>query len=151
MEGKDCLRPLGKKSYNELGKTVSLMLRMCRPIFGSWKSVLFESEFCVTKGIIEFEAKSVNAASLFQKRSYWSKKAPGDLIGTNFEGKEVGDVGIIEARNEDNKLFKIFCMKDMDYVITIMASWMTLHELEGARTRTDFIDSSRTKNTKHPK
>ena len=32
-EGKDLPGPLGKKKYNELGKTVSLMLRMCRDIF----------------------------------------------------------------------------------------------------------------------
>ena len=51
-------------------------------------------------------------------------------------------------RNEDNKLFKIFCMKDPDYVMKIVASWITLDELEGARTRRYFIDSSGTKETK---
>ena len=39
-------------------------------------------------------------------------------------------------------------MKDMDYVMKAMTSWMTLDELEGARTRRDFIDSSGTKETK---
>ena len=56
---------------------------------------------------------------------------------------------MIEVRTEDNKLFKIFCMKETDYVVKIMASWMTLDQLEGARTIRDFIDSSGTEQTKH--
>ena len=54
----------------------------------------------------------------------------------------------MKTRTEDNKLFKIFCMKDPDYVMKIISSWMTLDELEGASTRRDFIDSSGTKETK---
>ena len=53
---------------------------------------------------------------------------------------EVGYVGMIEVITEDNKLFKIFFMKYPDYVMKIMAIWMTLDELEGSRTRIDFID-----------
>ena len=52
---------------------------------------------------------------------------------------------MIEARTEYNKLFKIFFMKDPDYVMKIMASWVALSELERSRTRRDFIDSSGTK------
>ena len=55
---------------------------------------------------------------------------------------------MIDVRTEDNKLFKIFCMKYPDYVMKIVASWITLDELEGARTRRYFIDSSGTKETK---
>ena len=53
-----------------------------------------------------------------------------------------------EARTEDNKFLKTFLMKDPDYVMQIMASCMALDELEGVRTRRDFIDSSGTKDTK---
>ena len=55
---------------------------------------------------------------------------------------------MIEARTEDNKLFEMFCMKDMDCAMKIMASWMTLDELDSARTRRYFIDISGTKDTK---
>ena len=51
-------------------------------------------------------------------------------------------------RTEDNKLFKTFCMKDPDYVMKIMVSWMTLDELEGARTRRYFIARSGKKGSK---
>ena len=39
-------------------------------------------------------------------------------------------------------------MKEPYYVMKIMVSWMTLDELEGARKRRDFIDSSKAKDTK---
>ena len=39
----------------------------------------------------------------------------------------------------------MFFMKDPDYVMHIVASWMTLDKLEGGKIRRDFIDSSGTK------
>ena len=44
-------KQLVQKEHNESRKTVSLMLRMCRPIFGSGKAVDLDIEFCVSKGI----------------------------------------------------------------------------------------------------
>ena len=111
VEGNDLSQPLGQKEYNKLGKTERLMSRMCRPIFGSGNAVVLDSGFCVAKGITEIESKGVYAGALIKKQSYWPKGVPGDLIDTHFEDKEVGDVGMIEARTEDKKLFRIFCMK----------------------------------------
>ena len=121
---------------------------MCRPIFVSGDDVVLDSVFCVTKVIADIEAKGFYAAALIKKRRYWPKGVPGDLLDTHFEDKEFGDVGIIEARNEDNKLFKVFFMKDPDYVMKIMVSWRTLDELEGETTRRDFIYNSGKKDTK---
>ena len=111
-------------------------------------AVVLNSEFCAAKVITEFEYKGVYVSALIKKRSYLPTGVPGDLIDTHFEDREVDDVGIIEARTEDNKLFKIFCMKEPYYVMKIMESWMTLDELEGASTRRVFIDKSRTKDKK---
>ena len=44
------------------------------------------------KGITELKAKVVYALYLIKKRRYWPKGVPGDLIDTNFEDNEVGDV-----------------------------------------------------------
>ena len=66
-----------------------------------------------------------------QNRRYWLKGFPSDLIVTHFEDKEVGDFGVIEARTEDNRLLKIFDMKETDYVMKIMENWMAPYELEG--------------------
>ena len=84
LEDKDCPRPLGQKQYNKLGKTVSLMLRICRPIFGSGKAVGLGSGFFVTKGITYIEAKGVYAESLIKKWHYWYKLVPDELIDTYF-------------------------------------------------------------------
>ena len=54
----------------------------------------------------------------------------------------------MKTRTEDNKLFKMFCMNDPDYAMKVLASWMTIDELEGARKREYFIDSSGKKDTK---
>ena len=92
MEDKDHPGPIVQKEYNEFVKAVSLMLRMCKPIFGSRKAVVLDSGFCVAKGITDLEAKVVYAAYLIKKWCYCPKGFPGDLIDTQFEDKEVGDV-----------------------------------------------------------
>ena len=63
------------------------MLRMCGPIFGSGKTVVLYSGFCVAKGITELKAKGVYVAYLIKKRRYWPKRDPGDFIDTHFEDK----------------------------------------------------------------
>ena len=148
MEGKDRPQQLVQKEYNELGKIVSLMLRMCRPIFGSGKAVVLDRGFCVANDITEIKAKGVYVAALIKKRHYWPKVVTIDLIDNQFEDKEVGDVGIIEARSEDNKLFKILFMEYPDCAMKITANWMTLDKLEGENTKRYFADNSRTKETK---
>ena len=55
---------------------------------------------------------------------------------------------MIEAITEDNMLLKIFFMKDPDYVMKIIVSWIALDELEIANPRRGFIDSRGTKETK---
>ena len=55
---------------------------------------------------------------------------------------------MINSRTEDNNLFRIIFMIELDYVMKIIASYMTIDELEGAKTRREFIDSSGTKETK---
>ena len=84
------------------------MLRMCRIIFGSVKAVVLDSGFCDAKVITDIEAKIVYSAALINKRNYWLKGVTGDPIDDKFEDKEVGDVVMIEAITEDNRLFKIF-------------------------------------------
>ena len=54
---------------------------------------------------------------------------------------------MIESRTDDNKLFKIIFMKETDYVMKIVMSWMNLEELEGENTRRYFMERSGTKET----
>ena len=82
----------GTKQHQELGKTVGLMLRMCKTIFGSGKDVVFDSGFCVAKGFVELEDRGVYGGAMIKKRQYWPRNVPGDDIDKHFEGKEVGAV-----------------------------------------------------------
>ena len=68
MEGNDRPNELGKKKWEEMGKTVGLMLRMCEPIFSTGNCVVLESGFCVSKGIIALLEVGVYAAALIKKR-----------------------------------------------------------------------------------
>ena len=87
------------------------MLKMCGPIFLLGKAVVLDSGFCVTKSIKELKEKGVYMENLIKKWRYWSKVVTSDLFDNHFEDKYVGDVGMVDARTEDNKLFKIFCIK----------------------------------------
>ena len=68
MEGKDSPQQIGKKEYNEVGKTLSLILRMCRHIFGPRNAVVLYSGFFVAKGITYIKSKGVNVVYLIKKR-----------------------------------------------------------------------------------
>ena len=71
VEGKDRPKELGQKKYSELGRTVGLMLRMCKTLYGTGKAVVMDSGLCVSRGIVELERKGVYGASLIKKKNYW--------------------------------------------------------------------------------
>ena len=58
------------------------MVRMCKPIFGTWKTVVLYSGFCVAKFITELKAKGFYEGDLINKRCHLPKGVPGDLIDT---------------------------------------------------------------------
>ena len=83
----------------------------------------------------------VYAAALITKRKYWPKDVPGDAIEEYFADKDVTHVDMLEAITEEGpegKAFKIFCFKEPEYVMKIMATWMTLEELDRADTRQEY-------------
>ena len=44
-----------------------MMLRMCKPIFGSGKDVGFDRGFCVAKGVVELEDRCEYGGALSKK------------------------------------------------------------------------------------
>ena len=89
VEGKYRPTELGKNKWEELGKTVGLMLRICEPAFSSGKCVVIDSGFFVSKGITDLLEVGVYAAALIKKRKYWPKGVPGDSIDQYFGGSTV--------------------------------------------------------------
>ena len=115
MEGKDRPTELGKKKWEETGKTFGLMLQMFEPIFSSGKCVVIDSGFFVSKRITALLEVGVYAAALIKKRKYWPKGVPGDAIEVYFADKDLTHVDMLEAITEEvpeGKAFKIFCFKE---------------------------------------
>ena len=97
VEGKDRQTQLCKKKWEELEKTVGLMLRMCKIIFSTGKCVVLDSGFCVSKGITALLKFGVYAAALIKKNKYCTKGVPGDAIDQYFADKDVTYVYMLEA------------------------------------------------------
>jgi hypothetical protein len=131
VEGKDRPPELGQPEHNtSLGKTVGLMLRMCQSIYHSGKLVILDSGFCVLKGIIELKKVGVFASALIKKRRYWPKDVDGDAIHDHFAAKDVGDVDAWPGEL-DGVRFHLFCMKEPDYVMSLMSTYGTTSPKHG--------------------
>ena len=133
VEGEDRPKQLGPKIHSELGRTFGLML-----LFSTGKAVVIDSGLCVANFIFALAAKGVYAVALIKKRRYWPKSVAGDLIEQNFAYKEVGGVDMLEASTEDGKPFRVFFLKYPEYVMKVMASWMTLDDMKGGKTRCNY-------------
>ena len=124
VEGKD--EPSEKpKEFSEKGKTVSLLLRLTKKLWGTGKVVVLDSGFCVLQGLIELKKKGVFAASLIKKRRYWPKYIEGDKLKAHFENKPVGYSDAIKGMLDDVP-FYVFGMKEPDYVLLFMSTYGTL-------------------------
>ena len=83
----------------------------------------------------------VYAAALIKNRKYWPKGVPGYAIDQYFAEKDITYVdmfGDITEEGPEGKAFNVFCFKEPEYVMKIMATWMTLEELDGADTRREY-------------
>ena len=60
-----------------MGSIVSLVLMICKTIFGVGKAVVFYSGFCVSKVISEKKSKVIYAGDLIKKQLYYPKGGPG--------------------------------------------------------------------------
>ena len=94
---------------------------------------MLDSGFCVSKGITALLEFGVYTSALIKKRKYCPKGVSGDVIDEYFAEKDVTHVDMLEAITEEvpeGKAFKIFCFKEPEDVMKIMATWITLEELD---------------------
>ena len=137
VEGKDAPRELGPKRFEELGKTVGLLLRLTESLWGTAKTVILDSGFCVLKGIVELKKKGVYASALIKKRKYWPKHIRGDDIKKHFEDKEIGAADAWQGEMEGVP-FHVFGMKDTDYVMSLMSTYGTLNDTNCRESARDY-------------
>lgn len=141
VEGKDTPKQALPKTFSEMGKTVGLLLRLTKPLWGSSKVVVLDSGFCVLKGIAELRKKGVFAAALVKKRRYWPKHIKGEAIKTHFQDKEVGTVDAMKGELDSVKV-ELHCLKEPDYTMTLMSSYGTLELIGEQKSRTYIQDNN---------
>ena len=100
MDGKDRPTQFCPKKWEELGKTVGLIIRMCELIFSTVKCVVIDSGFFVSKGITALLHFGVYAAALIKKCKYWPKGVMGDAIDQYFADKNITYVDMLDAITE---------------------------------------------------
>lgn len=132
VEGKD--QPgERRKEFDELGKTVGLLMRLTRPIWTTGKVIVLDSGFCVLRAIIEIFKVGVFASALIKKRKYWPKDVPGEDIKRYFDDKPIGVTNRLPGITSDNVKFDIFAMKEKEYVSMFMSTYGALVENEGQK------------------
>jgi hypothetical protein len=77
VEGKDEPIQGRRKEFDELGKTVGLLLCLTKTIWGTVKVVVLDSGFCVLQGIVELKKRGVFAAVLIKKTPLLAKTYSG--------------------------------------------------------------------------
>jgi hypothetical protein len=140
-EGKDTPAQRPAKEFDDLGKTVGLLLRLTRGIWGSGRVIILDSGFCVLLGIIWLRVKGLFASALIKKRKFWPKFVPGEDIIRHFDDRHVGTVDALRGVM-NGKPFHIYAMKEPDYVMQLMSTYGTLERLGDDRIR-ELSDRSR--------
>ena len=84
--------------FDEIVNTVVTILRRTRPIWNCVKMVIMDSDFCVTKGLVELRKKGVFGSALIKKRIYCPENIKGDAIYAPLFLKEVGNVDTVKKK-----------------------------------------------------
>ena len=67
-EGKDRPQNLGHKEFNNIGKTMGILLRLTKPVWSTGKVFVLDSGgFCVLQAIVEFKKRGLFVAALIKK------------------------------------------------------------------------------------
>ncbi len=139
VEGKDRPRQIPPPKYHEFGKNSGLLLRLTESIRHSGRVVIMDSGFCVLKALIDLSNAGVFSSALIKKRQYWPMYIPGNDIDKHFDGKEVGVVESLPGTLA-RKAFKVFAMKEEDYVMKIMTTYGSCREVEQGATKQSVTD-----------
>jgi hypothetical protein len=132
VEGADTPPQKPRDPNERKGKTVALLLRLCKSIYSRGFVVILDSGFCVLQGIIELRKKGVFAAAVIKKRKYWPKHVPGDAIDEQMAAKEVGDCDSLPG-TLDGIPYDLFALKDSGYTMKIMSTYGSLLVMDGQR------------------
>ena len=66
------------------------MIRMMKPLYDTWKTVVMDSVFCVLKGLVGMLVHGVYEMMATKKKRYSPKYCKLDAIDACFQDNEVG-------------------------------------------------------------
>lgn len=133
VEGKDRPPDLGTPEFEAgVGKTGGLLLRILKSCFNTGRYVVLDSGFCVLKAIVALYEKGIYAGALIKKRRFWPSLVPGVAMDARFNGKNTGECDAISGTLNGSP-YKIWGMKEPDYVMKIMATGGVLEEDDTCR------------------
>ena len=83
----------------------------------------------------------VYSSALVKKRWYWPKYVDGEYIKTHFEDVEVGVTKRLPGELElEGEKFALFCLKEPDYVMTMMSTYGSLNKNQDQAMSLRIID-----------
>ena len=113
-------------------KTFRLLFRLTKPLWHTFKIFILDSWLYVLKGIVELRKRGVFALALIKKRRYWPKFIKVNDVKAHFAYHEVGAVNAWPGHLDGVK-FHVGCMKEPDYVMSLMTTYGTTELMGNAR------------------
>ena len=92
-----------------------------------------DSGFCVLQALTELFLVGIYSSAVIKKRRYWPKCIDGEGINQHFQTKEVGQCDSLPGTLYV-KAFSLFCMKEGNYTIKLLAMYGALVEIDVSKT-----------------
>ena len=122
LEGNDQPTERGKPYFEaDCGATGGLIMHTKKPMFGTGKTEVMDSGFCVMKELVGMLAHGVYGTTVIKKKRYCTKYCKGDAIEAFFQDKDVGGVYGVFGDIYGHK-YKIHCMNESNYVMKLFST-----------------------------
>ena len=126
QEGKDRPRHLPAEEFAHLfadgNSTGPLMMRLCKPLFGSGSIVIHDAGFCSIPALSQLKKRQVFASCLIKKENYWPKFTKGGENETHMAERPVGDIDARQAQFAGEQ-YSIYLLKDSTYTLQLAANY----------------------------
>ena len=126
QEGKDRPPHLPLPEFSHLfpdgSKTGPLMMRLCKPLFGTGSVVIHDSGFACIPALVQLKKTGVYASCLLKKKRFWPKYTHGGPNDAHMATRALGDSDAIQATfgGED---YAVYLLKDSTFTLQLAATY----------------------------
>ena len=103
-------------------KTGPLMMRLCKPLFGSGSIVIHDAGFSSIPAICQLKKRGVYASCLIKKKKYWPKFTEGGKHETHMARHALGDCDAMQATFAEED-YALYLLKDSTYTLQLAATY----------------------------